>query len=106
VIVRLMGEGQFELDDGEREGLNELDNQVMQAVEANDEENVRRLLRMMAGAVRKKGQKLPDDTLDPSDLVIPPDDLTLEEAHELFSGDGLIPDLPEPDGAAASSGAA
>lgn len=94
MIVRVMGEGQYTVDDSAVEGLNELDNQVVAAVEAGDEENVRRLLAMMASAVREQGEKLPDEALDPSDLVVPPDDLSLDEARELFSGDGLIPDLP------------
>jgi hypothetical protein len=94
VIVRVMGEGQYTLEDDAVDGLNELDNQVVAAVEAGDEENVRRLLGLMASAVRDRGQKLPDEALDPSDLVVPPDDLSLDEARELFSGDGLIPDLP------------
>jgi hypothetical protein len=106
VIVRLMGEGQFRVADDELERLNELDNQVVQAVEANDEQAVRRLLATMASAVREKGERLPDEALDPSDLVIPPDDLTLDEAHELFSGEGLIPDLPAPDAAGAAGSAA
>jgi len=29
----------------------------------------------------------------PSDLVVPPEDLTLAEAHELMHGEGLIPDI-------------
>ena len=94
MIVRVMGEGQYTLDDSAVEGLNELDNQVVAAVEAGDEEDVRRLLAMMASAVREHGEKLPDEALDPSELVVPPDDLSLDEARELFSGDGLIPDLP------------
>ena len=94
MIVRLMGEGQYTLDDDAVQGLNELDNQVVAAVEADDEENVQRLLGMMAAAVRSRGEKLPDDALDPSDLVVPPEDLSLEEARELFNGEGLIPDLP------------
>ena len=30
----------------------------------------------------------------PSDAVIPPEDLSLEEARELLEGEGLIPDVP------------
>jgi hypothetical protein len=29
----------------------------------------------------------------PSDLIVPPVDLTLEEAHELMHGEGLLPDV-------------
>jgi hypothetical protein len=94
VIVRLMGEGQYRIDDTLREGLNELDDQAAKAVEQGDEESLHRLLALMAQNVREHGQRLPDGDLSASDLIIPPDDLSLDEARELFSGEGLIPDLP------------
>jgi PspA-Associated protein len=95
VIARLLGgDGQFRVDDSVVEALNDLDAQGAQAVEAGDEENLRRVLGLMAKTVRERGERLPDDDLSASDLIIPPDDLSLEEAKELFSGDGLIPDLP------------
>jgi hypothetical protein len=95
VIVRLLGgDGQYRVDDGCVEALNELDAQGAQAVEAGDEETLRRVLGLMANTVRERGERLPDDDLSASDLIIPPDDLSLEEAKELFSGEGLIPDLP------------
>jgi acetyl-CoA carboxylase carboxyltransferase component len=95
VIARLLGgDGQFRVGDDVVAALNELDEQAAQAVEAGDEENVHRLLGLMAKTVRERGERLADDDLSPSDLIIPPDDLSLEEAKELFSGDGLIPDLP------------
>ena len=95
MIVRLLGgDGQYRVGDDVVEALNELDDQAAQAVEAGDEENVHRLLRLMAETVRERGERLADDDLSSSDLIIPPDDLSLEEAKELFSGEGLIPDLP------------
>jgi hypothetical protein len=50
----------------------------------------------MSELVRKEGERLPDEDLSASDAVIPPSDLTLEETRQLFSEEGLIPDLPEP----------
>ena len=94
MIARVMGDGQYRVDDDVVETLNELDDQAAQAVEAGDEENVHRLLATMAKTVRERGERLSDDELSPSDLIIPPDDLSLEEAKELFSGEGLMPDLP------------
>jgi hypothetical protein len=94
VIVRLMGEGQFRVGDDVVETLNELDDQAAQAVEAGDEENLRRLLGVMASTVRERGERLDDAELSPSDGIVPPDDLSLEEAKQLFDGEGLIPDLP------------
>ena len=95
MIVRLLGgDGQYRVDDDVVETLNELDAKGAQAVEAGDEESLHRVLGLMANTVRERGERLPDDDLSASDLIIPPDDLSLEEAQELFSGEGLIPDLP------------
>jgi hypothetical protein len=94
VIVRLMGEGQFELDEAACEALNELDDRAIAALESGDEELFRERLRDLGQAVRDQGRPLPDADLHPSDVIVPPDDLSLEEARELFSGEGLIPDLP------------
>jgi hypothetical protein len=46
--------------------------------------------------VQTQGERLPDADLHPSDAIIPPADLTLEETQALFAGDGtgLIPELP------------
>jgi len=89
-----MGEGQFRVGDDVAQALNELDDQAAQAVEAGDEENLRRLLGVMASTVRDRGERLDDADLSPSDGIVPPDDLSLEEAKQLFDGEGLIPDLP------------
>ena len=94
MIVRLMGEGQYRVDDSLLTRLNELDAEVARAVEASDERGLWSGLQALADAVRENGQKLADNDLSPSDAIIPPEDLSLEEAHELLSGEGLIPDLP------------
>jgi hypothetical protein len=94
VIVRVMGEGQYEVDDEVAKGLNDLDNQAGEALEAGDQAKLAALLRRMAEAVRANGARLPDEDLSPSVALIPPDDLSLEEARRLFEDEGLIPDLP------------
>jgi hypothetical protein len=94
VIVRVMGEGQYEVDEEVAKGLNDLDEQAERALEAGDGEKLSELLVRMAEAVRTNGARLADDDLSPSEAIVPPDDLSLEEARELFEGEGLIPDLP------------
>jgi hypothetical protein len=94
VIVRLMNEGQYRIDDSLRERLNELDDEATAAVEAGDETKLDRTLDEMFELVRSSGERLPDDDLSPSDVLIPPSDLTLEETRELLSHEGFIPDLP------------
>lgn len=94
MIVRLMGEGQFRVADGNLARLDELDNAAVAALEAGDEETFRARLGELWQAVRDEGERLDDADLSASDVIVPPDDLSLEEARELFSGEGLIPDLP------------
>jgi hypothetical protein len=96
VIVRLMGEGQFRVSGELATQLNELDEEAAAAVERGDEQALRGTLARMAALVREEGERLPDAELSGSDAVVPPDDLSLDEARELFSGEGLIPDLPAP----------
>ena len=95
MIARIMGgEGQFEISDDLHGRLNELDDQAAEALERNDQQALGGLLEQMAKLVEAQGSRLPDDYLGASDLVIPPTDLTLDEARELFTEEGLIPDLP------------
>jgi chromosome condensin MukBEF complex kleisin-like MukF subunit len=94
MIVRVMGEGQWRVDGDLQQRLNELDDEVARALEAGDEETMRAKLRELAELVKANGEKLPDEELSASDAIVPPDDLSLDEARELLSGEGLIPDLP------------
>ena len=97
MIVRLMGgDGQYRVDDAIQSQLNELDDRATVAIEAGDEATLERTLDEMFQLVQSQGERLPDDDLSPSDIVIPPSDLTLEETRELLSHDGFIPDLPAP----------
>jgi hypothetical protein len=94
VIVRLMNEGQYRIDEGLVGRLDELDDKAVAALEANDEAELDERLDEMWALVQAEGERLPDDDLHPSDLIIPPSDLTLEETRLLFSEEGLIPDVP------------
>jgi len=93
MIVRLMGEGQWRVDDSLVETLHELDTATEEAVEADDQEALHGALVALFDAVKATGEKLDDEELVASDLIVPPEDLTLAEAHELMHGEGLIPDL-------------
>ncbi len=94
MIVRLMGEGQFRAGDELLAKLNELDDRAQAAADADDEPELDGHLDEMWRLVQAEGERLGDDDLHPSDVLIPPSDLTLEETKRLFSEQGLIPDLP------------
>jgi hypothetical protein len=89
-----MGEGQYRVDDGILSRLDELDDQAVAALEQDDEEELDRNLDAMWRLVEAQGTPLPDEELAPSDILIPPSDLTLEETRDLFADHGLIPELP------------
>jgi plasmid stability protein len=95
MIVRVMSEGRWRVDDDLARRLNELDDEAGRAVEAEDQEALSAALKGLAELVRAEGTRVEDTDLTPSDAIVPPEDLTLAEAHELLEGEGLIPDLPE-----------
>jgi hypothetical protein len=91
MIVRIMGEGQLEVDDAEVDGLNALDTQLQVALEAGDEELYRQALSALTGRVRKVGRPVSDDVLVPSDIVIPTPEVSLSDVRDLVGDEGLIP---------------
>ncbi|MFJ2743919.1 hypothetical protein ACIO3O_30195 [Streptomyces sp. NPDC087440] len=91
MIVRIMGEGQLDLADSHFAELNKLDDELLAEMEVGDGPGFRRTLGALLDAVRTLGTPLPDDSLEPSELILPSPDSTLEEVRSLLSDDGLIP---------------
>ncbi len=91
MIVRISSEGQYNLPGSFIDQLNEIDNELVEAVEAEDQAAFEVLLKRMLDLVREHGSPLPVDELVESDLILPEPDLTLREAEELFVGEGLLP---------------
>ncbi|MFF0554988.1 hypothetical protein ACH4ZU_35180 [Streptomyces sp. NPDC020472] len=91
MIVRIMGEGQWKLADSHFVELNKLDDELLQEMEAGDEDGFRRTLCALLDAVRRIGEPLPDEALEPSELILPAPDASLDEVREMLSTDGLIP---------------
>ncbi|MFE3582940.1 PspA-associated protein PspAA [Streptomyces vinaceus] len=91
MIVRIMGEGQAEVADVHLAELNKLDDELLAEMESGDEEGFRRTLGALLDAVRRLGSPLPDDALEPSELILPAPDASLDEVREMLSDDGLIP---------------
>jgi PspA-Associated protein len=91
MIVRISTEGQYEVSDGDTAGLNELDNEAVSAGEAGDEASFRDVFGRLLDYVRSNGRPVPDDELVGSDIILPPPDVSLQEAQSEFQGEGLIP---------------
>ncbi len=92
MIIRVVNEGQYEVNDSLLDALNELDNEIVGLIESGDETRFRDVLRTFVSMIRENGKPLDTDVIVESDLIVPPEDLTLSEAAKVFSGDGLIPD--------------
>jgi hypothetical protein len=92
MIVRIMGEGQVEVGGDDLEALNVLDDQLEAAIVAGDEGGFRTALEALLESVRQVGKALPAESLEPSDLVLPPVDAAMEEVRAMLGNEGLIPD--------------
>ena len=92
MIVRISNEDQYRLPDEDAQRLNDLDNEAVAAVEAGDEAKFQELWQQMLQLVESDGSALGDDELCESDVILPPRDITFDEAKGEFTGDGLIPD--------------
>lgn len=94
MIVRLMGEGQWQVDDSLKARLDELDAETERAAEAGDADALHAALRALHDAVREEGEQLHHAHLGASDAVVPPADLSLGEARKLLAGEDPFPDVP------------
>ena len=90
MIVRILGEGQLEIDDSASDELNKLDAALDSAVKAGDEEAFRPALAALLDRIRALGTPVAADSLAPSDLILPYAEANLEEVRELLTDDGLI----------------
>jgi hypothetical protein len=91
MIIRILGEGQRELDDAATAELQKLDAQLETAVEGNDEQAFTAAHGALLDLVRQQGTELPSDSLEASDVIIPHEGATLDEVRQLLTDEGLIP---------------
>ena len=93
MIVRILNEGQWELDRAAVQALNPLDDAVEHAVSTGDQNELTAALFALLDRVRSTGSALADDDLRDSELILPSADSTVTEVQELLheSDEGLIP---------------
>ena len=91
MIIRIMGEGQLRLDTSAVDELNKLDSDLEKAVEANDQAAFSSALQALLAKARAMGVALPLDAIEPSELILPREDATIEEVRDLLTDGGLIP---------------
>jgi hypothetical protein len=92
MIVRISGEDQYELPDTDADELNGLERAVLDIVDGGREAEFAGAYAGLLEFVRSHGQRLDDDDIHASDVILPPDDISFAEAGTEFTGEGLIPD--------------
>ena len=91
MIVRISGEGQFDVPESHLDELNRLDDDLTKAVDAGDDGQFTAALESLLASVRTAGEELPADWIGPSDLVLPSPDASIHEVREVLGDEGLIP---------------
>ena len=92
MIIRIMGEGQFELPEASLAELNEWDAKLEAALASGDEPHFRSTLATLLALVRTHGSPVADEHLVDSESILPPADASVDDVRELLGAEGLIPD--------------
>jgi hypothetical protein len=93
MIVRISGQGQYELDDDAVKRLDELDTRLTAAL-GSDAAAFRAALQETVQFIEQSGTPVADERVVPSDVIVPPADVDLEEAKNFFTDEGLMDPLP------------
>ena len=92
MIVRILGEGQYRLNDADYSTVNAIDDRVQAAADAGDDAGFQAALTELVDTVVRLGAPLATDEFEGSDAIVPGHGTTLDDARELLSSEGLIPD--------------
>lgn len=90
MIIRIMGEGQYRVESSLFDTLNTIDNRIVEHVQKGDEQEFKSGLAELMGEIRQVGHRVADSELVESDIIVPPADLTLAEARDVFKGTGIF----------------
>ncbi|MFN8111084.1 MAG: hypothetical protein U0Y82_14770 [Thermoleophilia bacterium] len=92
MIVRVLGEGQFRIDDAVFARANVIDDTLQDAVDRNDGDAFAAALGDLVDLITTNGTAVPAQELVGSDAVVPGPGTTIDEVRSLLSEEGLIPD--------------
>lgn len=92
MIIRIMSDNQYIVPSLYYDDINKIDNDIVKCIAKSDETGFKKKFTELLSLIKKNGVPLDPKTIKESDLIIPPADLTFEEAKKIFIGQGLIPD--------------
>lgn len=91
MIIRIMNENQYIVPSLYFDDINRMDNEIVHLIAKGDEKGFKKKYSELIGIIRKNGVPMEEKTLKESDLIVPPADISFEEAKRIFVGEGLIP---------------
>lgn len=92
MIIRIVSEGQYEVPSSLFDELNAIDNTIVELVSKGNEEEYVEELSKLIDMIKTNGKQLDDSDIVESNIIVPPGDLTFEEAKEIFTGVGVFED--------------
>lgn len=92
MIIRIMGEGQYRAPEALCNELNQIDNKIVALVAEGKAEEFKKELSKLISDIKGKGEALGAEEFLESDIIVPPEDLSFEEAKAIFTGDGIFED--------------
>lgn len=94
-IVRIMGQGQYKVNEEIVKNINDIDNaivQILQNADKSDDQEFKTKIGNLVQIITSKGQRLDDKEIVESDIIVPDSDISIDEAKKVFKGEGIIPD--------------
>ena len=85
MVVRILGEGRYDVPEADLPAIEQLDAQLVDAMDRGDEVAFASTLADLIGEVRHTGTLVAPDDLRPSSLVVPHESSTLAEVRSLLA---------------------
>lgn len=92
MIIRIMGEGQYRAPEALCDELNQIDNRIVDLVNEGKVDEFRSELARLISQIKERGEPVEAEELLKSDIIVPPEDLSFEEAKDVFKGSGIFED--------------
>lgn len=89
MIIRILHDRQYDVPESDKRTIDELDAELIDAVDDGDETRFRNLVETLADTVRLRGTPLGPEQFVPSQLIVPGPDCTLKELEQLLEGSPL-----------------
>jgi len=92
MIIRIMGDGQYQASETLCDELNQIDNRIVTLVEEGKAEEFKSELARLISEIKGKAEPIDSKEIVNSDIIVPPEDLSFEEAKDVFKGSGIFED--------------